>query len=34
MNKEKDKCIVLDPKNEIEIRKVRCMDRRVRRSFM
>ena len=31
MNKEKDKCIVLDPKSEIEIRKVRCMDRRVRR---
>ena len=31
MNKEKDKCIVLDPKSEIEIRKVRCMDKRVRR---
>ena len=31
MSIEKDKSIVLDPKSEIEIRKVRCMDRRVRR---
>ena len=31
MSIEKDKSIVLDPKSEIEIRKVRCMDKRVRR---
>ncbi|WP_133016464.1 hypothetical protein [Clostridium cuniculi] len=31
MSKEKDKCIILDPKNKIAIKKVRCMDRKIRR---
>lgn len=31
MNIEKAKCIVLDPKNEIAIKEVRCMDRKIRR---
>ena len=31
MNIEKDKCSVLDLKSEVEIKEVRCMDRKIRR---
>ena len=31
MNIEKDKCNVLDIKSKVEIKEVRCMDRKVRR---